>query len=606
MRILYAIILFLFGGHIYAQVENGCISIDFESIPLAIPSEGLVIDNQFEPSFGLTFVLENGTAPRLAEVGSPTTAFGSAYGNDTPAPGVDMGSYFITDDGMLQGLSSSPLILRFETPIDSFAGCIVDIDLQEVFVIEARDENDAVILSETITDGDPGTGDGELTCWGFNLPGCEGAIYSIRFSGSRVTPGSFGLGMDNFSFCYSGLPLDIDPDDATCVENGTIEIINDSNELWEYSLDGVNFSENGIFEDLEPNIYRVFVRNEFACETFVDVVIRPPELSTVTISENPTSCNLENGSVNISVSPENGATYSLDGIEFQEDSLFINLPPADYTLTVVDTNECFYYEDFTIDPSVAPEIVGNQSSPDICGQANGSVEISGSGGNGSLEYSIDGVNYSSDNIIGNMTEGSYTLYVRDEESCVDTFSIDLGGTPIINVLDLISTLPDCFEENGTLEIIASGGTGDLTYSVNGVTFQQDSLIENLNIGLYDVFVEDELGCQAQDTAVVGAPLCPIYIPNVFTPNGNGLEEIFQAFTNPLYDVGIIEYRIYDRWGELVFISGQFSIHTNEKQYWWDGYFNGKPANIGVYTYMIEVIHPNGTVELYANDVTLLR
>lgn len=606
MRILLFILSLFYCSISISQVENGCININFETIPNEIPVSGLTISDQYKSSFGLSFFLETGGSPVLAEIGPPTEAFGSVYGNDTPAPGVDMGRFFLTDDGILSGITSPPMILRFDTPIDSFAGCIVDIDLTEEFIIQARDEFDNIILADTIRDGDPGTGDGELSCWGFNLPGCVGEIHSIRYEGRRTQSGSFGLGLDSFSFCYSGLNINTEFTPVTCVENGTIVITNTTVETYEYSMDGITYSPDGTFEDLEPGVYDIFIRDSDGCEAKIPFRIDPPVVTTISINEVPTSCDEDNGSVSITLESGIGGTYSLDGLIYQDDNEFIGLPPDDYTVTVIDTNQCFYTESFSIAPSVRPFINDYGDAPDVCGQGNGSVEVFASGGNGILEYSLDGVSYSQNPVIEGLTQGSYTIYIRDEENCIDTVSFDLDGTPAVNIVDAITTLPDCFDTNGSLEIRSSGGVGNLSYSIDGVIYQLDSLIMELPSGNYEITVIDELGCEAIQSVIIEIPLCPIYIPNVFTPDGDGLEDIFKAFTNIDYEVGIIDFRIYDRWGELVFVSGQFSIHTGEKQYWWDGYFNGKPANEGVYTYMIEVEHPNGVMELFADDVTLLR
>ena len=108
------VILFLSSLSLSAQVFNGCITIDFETLPTGVPFEGAQISNQYYADFGLTFELENGNFPVLAQVGNPTTAFGSAFGNDTPAPGQNIGSFFLTDDGLLSGLNAIPVILNFE------------------------------------------------------------------------------------------------------------------------------------------------------------------------------------------------------------------------------------------------------------------------------------------------------------------------------------------------------------------------------------------------------------------------------------------------------------------------------------------------------------
>ena len=116
-----------------AQDELECITIDFESIPNEVLFEGLEISEQYRDSFGMYFELETGGVPVLAQTGgSPAAAFASFWGQDTPAPGVDIGQFFLTDDGVLSGLFSPPVIVRFDIPVDTFSGCILDMDLSEV------------------------------------------------------------------------------------------------------------------------------------------------------------------------------------------------------------------------------------------------------------------------------------------------------------------------------------------------------------------------------------------------------------------------------------------------------------------------------------------
>jgi len=259
-----------------AQVENGCISIDFETFPNETPASGLVLSDQYKDAFGLSFRLEGGGFPVLAQVGGNSAeAFGSAWGNDTPAPGVDIGQFFLTDDGQLSGLTSPAIILDFEIPIDSFAGCILDMDFEEFFIIQALDEFGQVILEERIDAGDPDTGDGALTCWGFNLPGCEGSIYSIKYAGFRPasSPGAFGLGMDFFSFCYSGLQIDTETTPVTCDALGSVNIFSTTNEVYEYSLDGVTYTLDGFFDQLDQGVQTIYVRDSDDCTTTVDVNI---------------------------------------------------------------------------------------------------------------------------------------------------------------------------------------------------------------------------------------------------------------------------------------------------------------------------------------------
>ncbi len=173
-------------------------TIDFETIPDETLVENLSINNQYLVSNGVSFVLEDGTFPTLSKVGSPATAFNTSMGADTILNEYEVGMYFLTDDGVLQGLTISPLLISFSSPVDSISAAILDIDFGESFIIQARDELDTIISEIIITDEDPNTGDGIATEWGFKRDSPD--IHSIKIIGERTTPGAFGLGLDNLVF----------------------------------------------------------------------------------------------------------------------------------------------------------------------------------------------------------------------------------------------------------------------------------------------------------------------------------------------------------------------------------------------------------------------
>ena len=94
--------------------------ITFETIPgVANPSEGMEINTQYQQSDGVTFRLEDGRSPLLAEVGAPLTAFGGPPNHtaeDTPAPGQGIGRFFLTDDGTTSGGVTPILIIDYDPP----------------------------------------------------------------------------------------------------------------------------------------------------------------------------------------------------------------------------------------------------------------------------------------------------------------------------------------------------------------------------------------------------------------------------------------------------------------------------------------------------------
>lgn len=173
--------------------------INFETIPgVGTPTEGLSINTQFLASAGVSFSLEGGGFPVIAQVGAPQTAF---FPDDTPLPGQGTGQFFLTDDGVVVG-NPLPLIISYAAPVSQASGVILDIDGEfssapEIYTIEARDVSDSVLSSVVISAGDPGAGDQLATPWSFDLGAAD--IFSIRIVAFRAGNNNVGLAFDNFN-----------------------------------------------------------------------------------------------------------------------------------------------------------------------------------------------------------------------------------------------------------------------------------------------------------------------------------------------------------------------------------------------------------------------
>lgn len=117
-------------------------------------------------------------------------------------------------------------------------------------------------------------------------------------------------------------------------------------------------------------------------------------------------------------------------------------------------------------------------------------------------------------------------------------------------------------------------------------------------GIYTAVATDANGCPARDSVLVSTCCAEagIFVPNVFSPNGDGHNEVFRAFHNDI----CIEFTlsVYDRWGELIW-------QGTEPEAVWDGKFRGKSAPTGVYVWVLEIREGRKT-ELKKGNVTLLR
>ena len=97
---------------------------------------------------------------------------------------------------------------------------------------------------------------------------------------------------------------------------------------------------------------------------------------------------------------------------------------------------------------------------------------------------------------------------------------------------------------------------------------------------------------------------PVYLPNAFSPNQLGENEIFFVQANPEVVVEVKTFQVYDRWGESHFIRNNF--RPNDPGHGWDGTMGGQELNPGVYVWFVEVELVDGTTRIITGDVALLK
>jgi len=88
----------------------------------------------------------------------------------------------------------------------------------------------------------------------------------------------------------------------------------------------------------------------------------------------------------------------------------------------------------------------------------------------------------------------------------------------------------------------------------------------------------------------------VYIPNIFSPNGDGANDVFRV-RGP--EIDSLHLQVYNRWGNMVF-------ETKDINGAWDGTYSGKKCEAGVYAYWAEITFTNGEKEIKKGDVSLVR
>ena len=124
-------------------------------------------------------------------------------------------------------------------------------------------------------------------------------------------------------------------------------------------------------------------------------------------------------------------------------------------------------------------------------------------------------------------------------------------------------------------------------------------IQNEEISLQ---VLNENGCPANDILSIQVKEFGVYAPTAFSPNGDQINDIF--YLQSRQDYTIQNFRIFDRWGGLVFYSPNGT--TNSSRIGWNGEAQGKAVAIGVYVWMAEIINLLGESQLISGEVTVVR
>lgn len=238
-----------------------------------------------------------------------------------------------------------------------------------------------------------------------------------------------------------------------------------------------------------------------------------------------------------------------------------------------------------------------------CNEKNGVLVVKVNNDRG-IRYSLDGGSFQEENFFGNLTAGTYTVTIQDSLNCRDTQEVIVeSSTPL--VIESIESLPaTCGAANGSIRYELSGGTGQLIALVNTDTFQVSPSFEDLAQGEYTLTFMDESGCTMAAEISVSEAKCPIYIPNVFSPNDDGVNDFFQIVAETSLTSTVNRYVIFDRWGGLLYEAKSFLLNTSD--HWWDGTSNNQTVGIGTYLYWIEIEFEKGGKQVFQGEVSILR
>lgn len=196
------------------------------------------------------------------------------------------------------------------------------------------------------------------------------------------------------------------------------------------------------------------------------------------------------------------------------------------------------------------------------------------------------------------TSGTFYVEFTDPNQCKDTMAVGVTvkPLPVVNILNNDTTIK--YGQN--VQLLVSGAylynwtpVSSLSNPniINPVAYPTDSTT-------YTVYGLADNGCRNQDSVTIRIDYRDnLFVPSAFSPNGDGINDMFRV-TNITFQK-LQEFRVFNRWGQEIF-------RTNDPKLGWDGTWKGVPQEMGSYQYLIRVAYPDGYVETYKGDVTLVR
>lgn len=287
--------------------------------------------------------------------------------------------------------------------------------------------------------------------------------------------------------------------------------------------------------------------------------------------------------------------------------LIQRLPAGIYELQITDINNCSAELSVLIkEPPLLEPVTFD------CRDLRGSFLIlSAKGGVSPYSYSIDGKHFEDQSLFDKLSPGeTFTLFTRDANGCTISQSFLMPAR-----YDRMVTLPPSVKlDLGQKYLIETqlnippSLVGNLEWSPAAHLNCTDCLrptlsaLENETILLK---VTDVFGCTDGASIIIKLNrLAAIFMPNAFSPNGDGNNDRFSIFADPRQIIRIHSLEIFNRWGQLVFYQKDMPI--NAENYGWDGTFKGKIQEPGMYIFKASLELSDGNLLFREGSFSLMR
>ncbi len=355
--------------------------------------------------------------------------------------------------------------------------------------------------------------------------------------------------------------------------------------IWQNGLTG------DTLKNISAGIYIATITDFTGCTFTVGDTLLQPDSISIQATIEPQRCGdgPPDGSIHLSI--EGGTPpYSIVWNNGMSGSFIENLSAGNYQATLTDQNGCgsSYVASVGAPEPLKVEIITTAAS--CHDKSDGSVILKFWGG--TEPYSLQWQDAAHENPRQDMAPGFYLFSVTDAAQCIFNDTVFIPAPSPLMATEII-TPPDCeMPTIASVQIEAEGGTPPYHIAWDDGSF---SFFRSIPApAVYSYTLTDSHQCLYSDTLEVKLPDCSLFIPNVFTPNGDGVNDCF--FIKGIEKFPNNHLLIFNRWGSEIL---QFSGYKNE----WDGRDGSStPVAEGVYYYILKL--SNG--KEFHGSVTVIR
>ncbi len=363
--------------------------------------------------------------------------------------------------------------------------------------------------------------------------------------------------------------------------------------------------------NLPAGSYSVTVQDARGCEAEETVFISQSPPFSVQFQQLDNPCfGYDEGAASVQVSggqPPYTYTWS-NGMNTAE---ITNLPAGYYYLTITDALDCSYIDTVEILQPEPIDPLVTAVRPRCHGEENGSLLVEPQGGTPPFSYSLDGEFFSGANSFIGLGAGYYNVFIRDAKGCEWLTGAELEDPELFYLVMLPDTVVTLFYgEEADLFAYAENEQGPVSYfwyepyeGTLSCLDCNDPTVHTDNSLTYLLNAVDSIGCRAEiKVRVYVVKNNPILVPSAFSPNGDKVNDLLLVHGRP--GTTVLRFRIFDRWGELLYEAGGFEVNT--ATIGWDGTFRGTPMSSGVFIWEVDALLPDGRQETFKGHTTLLR